>query len=213
MKDLKYTLIADGSSDKTLLRIIKWLLDDLYPKLPNQGVFADFRGLPDPPKTLHEKFIAAQTYYPSDIVFIHRDAESTNLDSIKLRLDQIEKEIGKTNINNTVCLIPVKMMETWLLINKEAIKKAAGNRNYSGEINLPPTKKLEKESQPKKLLHDLLTDASGLKGRNLKKFNINKAVHLVTENISDFSQLRGLVAFKMFETNLQSVVSKFLHQQ
>ncbi len=62
MKDLKYTLIADGSSDKTLLRIIKWVLDDLYPKLPNQGVFADFRGLPDPPKTLHEKFISAQTY-------------------------------------------------------------------------------------------------------------------------------------------------------
>lgn len=212
MKDLKYTLIADGSSDKTLIRIIKWLLDDLYPKLPNQGIFADFRGLPDPPKTLHDKFKAAQTYYPFDIVFIHRDAESTNTDSIKLRLNEIEKEIGETNFKNTVCLIPVKMMETWLLIDKDAIKRAAGNRNHSGEINLPTTKKLEKESQPKKLLHDLLIDASGLKGRNLKKFNVNKAVHLVSENISDFSQLRELVAFNIFETNLQSVVSRFLQQ-
>lgn len=213
MRDLKYTLIADGSSDKTLIRIIKWLLDDLYPRLPNHGVFADFRGLPDPPKTLKDKFKAAQTYYPFDIIFIHRDAESTNSDAIKLRLNEIEKEIGTTNFKNTVCLIPVKMMETWLLINKEAINKAAGNRNYSGEINLPPTKKLEKESHPKKLLHELLTDASGLKGRNLKKFNVNKAVHLVSENIRDFSKLRELNAFTIFEENLKTVLNRFLDQE
>jgi len=35
------------------------------------------------------------------------------------------------------------MMEVWLLINKDAIKKAASNRNYSGEINLPAVKNLE----------------------------------------------------------------------
>lgn len=41
---LKFTLIADGSSDAVLLNIVKWLLDDLYPTLPNEGQFADFRG-------------------------------------------------------------------------------------------------------------------------------------------------------------------------
>lgn len=213
MKELKFTLIADGSSDKTLLRIIKWLLDDLYPKLPNRGVFADFRSLPNPPRTLNEKLNSARNYYPFDIVFIHRDAESINQDTIGLRMTQIEREIGLTNLTNTVCIIPIKMMETWLLIDKDAIKKAAGNRNFTGDINLPPVSRLEKENQPKKLLHDLLIESSGLKGRNLKKFNVHKSVHLVSEYITDYNKLRELNAFNVFEINLKKVVSNFMNQE
>jgi hypothetical protein len=213
MKELKYTLIADGSSDKILLTIIKWLLDDLYPKLPCQAMFADFRVLPKPPKTLKEKIKSAQDYYPYDLIFIHRDAETTNQESVSQRLNQIKKEIGDSVFSKTICIIPVKMMETWLLIDTEAIKKAAANRNYSNDIILPGIKRLEKENQPKKLLHELLINTSGLKGRNLKKFNINKAVHLVAENITDYSKLRYLDAFRAFEENLKAVVSNFLEQE
>lgn len=210
MKELKYTLIADGSSDKTLLRIIKWLLDDLYPKLPTEGIIADFRGLPDPPKTLNKKLNAAKRYFPSDIVFIHRDTESVNPKSINQRLTEIRKEIGEREFEKTVCIIPVKMMETWLLIDEEAIKKAAGNRNFAGKIDLPALKRLEKENQPKKLLHELLLNASGLKGRNLRKFNVDKAVHLVSDNIQNYSTLRELEAFSTFENNLKNVMNHFL---
>jgi hypothetical protein len=101
-------------------------------------------------------------------------------------------------------------METWLMIDPEAIKKAAGNRNYKAKIELPLLKNLEKENQPKVTLHELLRVASGLKSRNLKKFNTEKAVHLVAENIEDFSQLRNLVAFKAFETDLIRVVDNYL---
>jgi hypothetical protein len=59
-------------------------------------------------------------------------------------------------------------------------------------------------------LHDLLKKASGLKGRNLKRFNVDKAVHLVVENIEDFSPLRKLEAFKIFETDLKSKMDHFL---
>ena len=45
MNEITYTLIADGSSDKVFLRIIKWCLDDLYPKLPTKEQYADFRTL------------------------------------------------------------------------------------------------------------------------------------------------------------------------
>jgi len=101
-------------------------------------------------------------------------------------------------------------METWLLIDADAIKKAAGNRNYRGSINLPSLKTLEKENQPKELLHRLLREASGKKERNLKKFNIDKTVHLVAENIEDFSPLRDLAAFQAFENELKKVVDKYL---
>ncbi len=210
MQKIKFTLIADGSSDKTLLRIIKWLLDDLYPEISNDGEFADFRYLPDPPKTLKSKLVQAKYYFPYNILFIHRDAETINVKTIQERQQQIKEEIGEDEFAKVVCIIPVKMMETWLMIDTEAIKKASGNRNYSGPIVLPPVNKLEKESQPKKKLHGLLEQASGLKGRNLQKFNAHKAVHLVAENIKEFNTLRQLEAFRAFELNLTTVVNAYL---
>jgi hypothetical protein len=85
MKMLNYTLIADGSSDKTLLNIIKWSLDDLFSSLPNIGNFADFRNLRNPPKNLKEKAKSAMIYFPFDILFVHRDAEKTDLNLIRQR--------------------------------------------------------------------------------------------------------------------------------
>jgi len=212
MKELKYTLIADGSSDKTLLQIIKWSLDDLYPKLPNEGMFADFRSLPKPPKELKHKVKSALKYYPYDILFIHRDAEKNDFKMIKRRIAEIRKELQDDEFSKTICVIPIKMMESWLLFDSEAIKKASGNRNYKGIINLPSIKKVENENQPKIVLHDLLKEASGLKGRNLKNFNIDKAVHLVAENIEDFSALRNLEAFKAFEEELKIKIDYFLNK-
>ena len=210
MKELKYTLIADGSSDVILLKIIKWSLDDLFPKLPNDGSFADFRKMLDPPKRLADKVRTAKLYYPYDILFVHRDAESTDSRLIVQRCQEVNGELQEADIDKTICIVPIKMMETWLLIDEDAIKKAAGNRNYRGSINLPSLRTLEKESQPKELLHNLLREASGKKGRNLKKFNIDRTVHLVAENIEDFSPLRNLVAFQVFEEELKRVVNRYL---
>jgi hypothetical protein len=137
MKELKYTLIADGSSDKTLLSIIKWSLDDLYPKIPNEGSFADFRNIPNPPKSIKDKVKIALEYYPFDVLFIHRDAENTNIRTINQRVAEITKELQNDLLGKIICVIPIKMMETWLLFDKKAIKRAAGNRNYKGNIILP----------------------------------------------------------------------------
>lgn len=131
-KQLKYTLIADGSSDKTLLKIIKWTLDDLFPKLPNEGTFAEFHQIKEPPRKLKDKIQFTIKYYPFDVLFIHRDAESTDMDMIEQRINEIKNDLIEELFNKTICVIPVKMMETWLLISEEAIKKASGNRNYNG---------------------------------------------------------------------------------
>jgi hypothetical protein len=211
MTYLKYTLIADGSSDSVLLNIIQWCINIKFPKVPSEGKYADFRTLKSPPKNLQEKIKFARLYYPYDVLFIHRDAESINWARLDERKNEIISAISdNTQLAKTVVLIPMKMTETWLLINSEAIKKAAGNRNYSGEINLPPVNTLESIQQPKKLLCELLRNVSGLKGRNLIKFNERQAIHIVAENIDDFSPLRSLGAFKNFEQELTDVISKIL---
>ncbi len=205
---IKYALIGDGSSDKTLMHIIKWILDDLYPKIPNEGQFASFAQFKNPPKSLKEKINKASDYYsPFDLLFVHRDAESLEVTKITERKEEVfnAASIAPSSFQ-TIAVIPIKMMETWLLIDAEAIKKAAGNRNYKENINLPPIKNLEKEQDPKTLLHDLLKKTSGLKGRSLEKFNSHYAVHLVAENIEDYSILRNLTAFQTFEQDLKTAL-------
>ena len=153
MKQINFTLIGDGSSDKILVTIIKWLLNDLYPTVPNEGEFADFSSFKNPPKAseVAERIKLAQHYYCCDILIYHRDGESVT--DIKKTIQQRKNEIinsqGIENTNNIVVIVPVKMMETWLLINENAIKKAADNPNYSKPISLPKITELEKQKQPK----------------------------------------------------------------
>lgn len=214
MKELKYTLIADGSSDCVLMSIIKWTLDVNFPQLPIKGSYwADLRKENEKPKTIPEKVRLAQRKYPFDILFFHRDAETTDPHILDQRINEIHVGIDDESIiNRTVCIIPIKMMETWLLFDVEALKKAAGNRNYSGPISIPKLKHLEKEQQPKDRLHRLLKEISGLKGRNLCKFNPHIATHYVADNISDFSPLRQLKSFQKFENDLITVVTNFLSE-
>lgn len=212
MTELRFTLIGDGSSDKALSYVIKWLVDDLYPTIPSYVTYAEFRRLPKPPlkKDIGAQISAAKEFYPYDILIYHRDAESNDLQIIDVRKSEVFNEIEEEEKNFIVCVVPVKMMESWLLINREALKKAAGNRNYKGDLSMPSINKIEAIPQPKDMLHDLLHKASGLKGRNLKKFNPHQAVHLLAEYIDDFAALRELEAFKIFEHDFKAKVDVFI---
>jgi hypothetical protein len=172
--------------------------------------FADFRGFSNPPKTLAEKVKQAKIYFPYDLIFVHRDAENNKNETINIRKNEIKEAIGEVEYEKSVCVVPVKMMETWLLINEMSIKKAAGNRNYKENLKLPTLKKLDEEKYPKNLLHKLLKEASGLKGRRLSTFNPDFAVHLVAEYIEDYSPLRQLAAFNAFEQDFKQKIDKLL---
>ena len=212
MKEIRYTLLSDGSSDQVLLNIIKWLLDDLFPTQPFIGASGDLRRLPNPPKAgdVHNRILFADYYYPFDVLFYHRDAESTDSKRLGQRKKEIEAKVDAIFKDKVVCIIPIKLMEAWLLFDEEAIKKAAGNRNYPMAITLPSIAKLEGIQQPKEMLHTTLKEVSGTKSRNLKNFNVGAAVHRVGENIEDYSPLRSLVAFKEFEQDTLTAVSKLI---
>ncbi|MFI5164662.1 MAG: hypothetical protein ACHQHP_05385, partial [Bacteroidia bacterium] len=126
----------------------------------------------------------------------------------KLEIENAWSNAIKNNEKH-VPVIPIRMTEAWLLINELAIREASGNPNGTIPIQLPAITTLETLSNPKKKLEELIRNASELKGRNLKKFNVSQAKHLVSENINDFSALKKLTAFQSFEKNLQTVLSGF----
>jgi hypothetical protein len=213
MDEIRYTLLADGSSDRALTNIINWLFNDLIPYVPIQSQFADLTRLPESPQNdrMDLKILKAIEVYPCDILFVHRDSEKTDKETFDLRCKEIDENFEKAEINDIklVKIIPVRMTETWLLIDTDAIKLASGNRYGKMNLRLPNNNQLENLAESKTTLHSLIKQASGRKGRRLDKLNVRQAVHLVAENISDFSPLRKLNAFKTFETELTKVLEGF----
>ncbi len=206
MKSLRYTLITDGSSDRAFIPILNWLLIDLECNYTFQNTWADFSRLPHPPKSLTDKITLAIDLYPCDLLFIHRDAEK---EPRKNRLNEIYQAIAQTNIKNipVVCVIPVRMLEAWLLFNEIAIRKAAGNPNGKCQIQLPALNKIESLLDPKNNLIEFLKIASELKGRQLKKFNERQAIHRLANIINDFSPLYKLSAFRELKKDLSQTLS------
>jgi hypothetical protein len=213
MNEICYTLLTDGSSDKALSFIIDWLINDLFPQIPFKKEFADLSRIPNPPKSLKERILKTIELFPCDILFIHRDAEKHDPATFRLRCKEIENSYKSAFPIGTsvkmVKIIPVRMMETWLLIDEKAIKLASGNRVSKESIQLPSISKIEQLPKTKELLISKIKIASGLKGRRLDRINLRHAVHLVAENIDDYSKLRQLSSFKFFEKELQIVLKEY----
>ena len=203
MRELTFTLLADGPSDAALIPILRWSLRQHMQLTTIQSEWADLRRLPNPPRDLPGRILEALKLYPCDVLFVHRDAENQNPDlryrEIEEAMERVAAEIGRKCY---VCVVPVRMQDAWLLINQSAIRRAAGNPNGTKALALPDVSKIESIPSPKKRLLQLLKDASELRGRRLKKFRPTKHVHLIAANISDFSLLRQLPAFQRLEADI-----------
>jgi hypothetical protein len=202
MADLRFTLLPDGPSDRALIPILSWLLRTLTVNRAIQSELADFRRLRDPPRTLGERIATALELYPCDLLFVHRDSEGEEPAG---RIREIENAVEAARIEEAVivvCVVPIRMQEAWLLFDEMAIRRAAGNPNGGQILKLPPLKKIEALPDPKRVLYDLLRDASGLKGRRLSRFPVGKYAPQVSSFINDCEPLRGLSAFVSLEENL-----------
>ena len=203
MRELTFTLLADGPSDAALIPILRWSLRQHMQLTTIQSEWADLRRLPNPPRDLPSRILEALKLYPCDVLFVHRDAENQNpnlrYSEIEEAMERVAAEIGSKKY---VCIVPVRMQEAWLLINQAAIRRAAGNPNGKNALAMPDVSEIESIQSPKNRLLQLLKDASELRGRRLKKFRPTKHVHLIAANISDFSPLRQLPAFQRLEADI-----------
>ncbi len=206
MKELKFTLLSDGSSDQALLPVLNWLLIKNGVRCAIQSEWADLRRLSHPPTRLQDKIQKSLDFYPCDLLFVHRDAEKAaymqRIDEIKQSLEQIAPHPP------IICVVPVRMQEAWLLFDETAIRRAAGNPNGACVLNLPPIDKLETLPDPKDILHSKILEATELSSHRRKKFRVSVSVRRVSEFIDDFSPLEKLSAFKMLDDDTSRVVKE-----
>jgi hypothetical protein len=196
----RYTLVADGPSDRALVPILDWLIeehtDEIY-----QPQFAEH--LPPAAQGLRRRLGVAVDLYPCDILFVHRDAERTSLDD---REAEIRGSLPEKDLYG-VPIVPVRMTEAWLLSDEVAIRIAAGNPNGRVVIELPGPARWHQLPDPKAILRDALKTASELGARRLRKFRPDSLRVRVAELTNDFSRLRALEAFGRVEVRLTEVLA------
>ncbi|MDY7576235.1 hypothetical protein [Actimicrobium sp. CCI2.3] len=205
MKIIRYTLLADGSSDMALIPIINWLITQHFPDCRFQ--YQTVRDLGKVGSILSKRISAALILFPCEILFVHRDAENQPL---AFRREEIMAAANKIK-EACVPIVPVRMTEAWLLSDEAAIRAAANNRNGRQPLDLPKKNKWESLIDAKQTLFDALASASGKSGRALLKFHPDKHRHRITELTEDFSSLRGIPSFDAFEESLIVQFQKVNH--
>jgi hypothetical protein len=187
---VRAAIIADGSSDAALRPVITWSFRQAAPNASfEEPIFAIRRN----DQTLDAEIARVRNEYKPNIVFVHRDAEREDFCT---RRSEIPRE------PDLVAIVPVRMTEAWLLIDEQAIRRAADNPNGRVALDMPPVGRLEDLPDPKEVLQRLLVESSELPARRKKRFDRQKALHRVAELIEDFSPLRRLSAFNEFWNEL-----------
>jgi hypothetical protein len=196
---LRVTLLADGPTDRVLVRVIEWVLRELH--LAAVVQWADLRILPTPPTGLAARARKAIELYPAEVLFIHRDAER---DSLASRVTEVASALAHVDVRS-VCIVPVRMTEAWFLFDERAIREAANNPNGTSPLSLPRITDLESDPDPKESLRSALRLASGQHGRRLARFDTAKAFYRLADRIVAFAPLRRLEAFTHFEDEARRV--------
>lgn len=202
--DFRFTLLTDGSSDRALTPILKWLLirHGVQGTLVDQ--WADFRYRRRPLTSLSDRIVASIENYPCELLFIHRDAERISYEDRKAEILAALEEVKADHLP-AICVVPVRMQEAWLLVSETAIRQAARNPNGRVRLELPGLSELEEVPDPKATLHGLLRRASELPARRRFEPRIN--VHYVAEFIEDFSPLLQLSAFQSLDEDIRQIIA------
>lgn len=205
MKSFRFTLLAEGTSDRVLLPIIRWMLLQHHGSIDWIGQLADLSNLQNPPKSLVDRVSAAISYFPADILFVHRDSDGL---PVETRIDEVRSAFHINGISNCMAcipVIPVRMTEAWLLISEQALRASVDHRNGNVPLNLPPMKKLEKIPNPKQFLEQALLLASELSGRHKKKFYFPKHRARIPDYVEDWNRLLELPSAKRLYDDIRNL--------
>ncbi len=205
MKGLRYSLLTDGSSDRVLMRVIKWALHHFGAPV-EQANWADLSVTSPRPHGLAERALKAIELYPCDVLFVHRDAEG---EALQDRLAEIEEAVAE-NFKDYIPIVPVRMTEAWLLHDTQAIRMASGNPNGKVQLNLPKPSRMEAIADPKKKLFETLLLAAEANGRRRRRLErvLPRMRFRVADLIDDFGPLMSAPAFKCFIDDLEGTLGR-----
>lgn len=150
-------MVCEGSSDAPLTFHIQRLFESCgYPR-PDFNVSSEGR-------LLVHKIRSGLAMAPQyDVLFIHRDADSAVADP---RYREITEAVQRAGYDGPwVGIVPVRMTESWLLLDEAAIRNAAGNPNGRIRLDLPSPVEAERMADPKSALRAAIIAGAEVQGR------------------------------------------------
>lgn len=213
MSTVLLLLIAEGTSDRALIHVVRWLAGQHLPGVDVLAESVDWSRAPKRGKGLAAKIDTAVKLYPDhDLLLIHRDADAE--DGRPARVREIEDAVGELSpatCPRYVCVVPVQETEAWLLIDEQAIRNAAANPTGTAPLDLPRLAVLESVRQPKERLEAMLQKARLPKtGRKALAFDPRKLKQEVALSINSFDPLRQLPAFQQLEADIAAFAAAWL---
>ena len=164
--------VCEGGTDSALLQHLEALCvrsgaDEVTGIYPDLGLLPQRVG-----KSISEKVRAALQLEPNiDIIFIHRDSDSSDPEP---RYREINREMHKVGSgHNYVSVIPVQETEAWLLTDEASIRIVAENPQGTNNLGLPRISKIERTKNPKEKLKNAIACASETSGKRLRRINGN----------------------------------------
>ncbi|MGP4111361.1 hypothetical protein ACTWP5_10640 [Streptomyces sp. 4N509B] len=137
-----------------------------------------------------------------DLAALQRDADrgpaSARRDEIAVAVDRVWPGLRHLPV------VPVRMLEAWLLLDEAAIREVAGNPRGRIPLDLPSPSAVERVADPKQRLKDTLAKASGCSGRRLnvvqKRFEENR--HRLLELLDREGPVAKVSSWQVFVNDL-----------
>jgi hypothetical protein len=203
--------LCEGSSDTGL----RFHIEEIAGAMGRQILVTvpDLNRLPNKPgRSVADKLRAAQQLsdggHTYDLVVIHRDSDRESPDR---RRKEIAEAVATVSPELAyVPVIPVRMLEAWLVLDQSAIREVAGNPNGKVALDLPKPAKAESVADPKALLKQAIATASEERGRGLQKlqtrFPANRARLL--QMLDREGPVKQLASWQSFTDDLREALGR-----
>ncbi|MEU4351757.1 hypothetical protein [Streptomyces sp. NPDC023838] len=201
--------LCEGSSDTGLRFHIETIAADMGREI--LVTVPELDRLPNKPgHSVEDKLRAAQQLSDSghvyDLVVIHRDSDREPPDRRRTEIAEAVAAVSPGVAH--VPVIPVRMLEAWLLLDQSAIREVAGNPNGKVALNLPKPARAESVADPKAMLKQAIATASEERGRGLQKlqarFSANRARLL--QMLDREGPIKQLASWQSFADDLRDAL-------
>jgi len=208
---IKFVLVGEGTSDLRLVdHIESILIEEGFSEA--SGEAPDLSRFNPAGRDIRSKIECITKHFPeSDLIFIHRDSDSTPPQKRENEIYEAAKNL--TDVNRIIPIIPVTMLETWLLADIEALKQVAGNPKFNGNIKkLQKIQKLEEVRDSKQLLLEVLCTISETEGSRLQKFKkrFPEMRARITYGLDPNGPIRQLPSYQSFRKRISAISEKWL---
>lgn len=156
---MRAALISEGSSDHGLTHVLERLCRSLgVPEIEVESA-TEVLQLFKSGGTVEGKISTLLRVDPGfDLLFVHRDADNAGLEARQQEIEAADTRAGQHR--PLVRVIPVKVMEAWLLLDEDEIRTVVGNPKGKAPLNLPKRSKVEACGDPKGRLRAALQAAT-----------------------------------------------------